>query len=855
MKNDSLLKLTAQNTLAGNVAPAFDPTRTSENPYTIGKNCVYEGVTYTFINNHYGPWSSSDVVMSDEADRLPLSVEKTFNIVGGNLTIKYKVFPCNGVKSIRVKPTPNPWPTDTIGGMNPSILIIFAVTADGNTTKLIDKVAGNVTDEIDLTLPSGTKYLKFFVRANSGSIVTFNVVNLDYINALSNVTQLNSDVYDLKNDLVTHGSLLIPLTGANLTAQTYYVGVKGLVNVSVTPTPNPWPTDTIGGTNPSILILYSVNSAGVETALKTYLIGSTIPATIDLTIPSGGEKLKIFFRANSGSIVTFNIKNVGIVVSDDLGDGFINSFEITGENLTARNVYVPIVQGVEFVNVNVSPCPWALFEEGSNPAIYQLSAEDENGTRIGTHLENHYRDTSDIRFPPQDAIYRLPTGTKRLHFFVRAGAGEKLSIRVTAVSSNPNFSDEDLERVNGNAYRRGARIPQCLLVGDPHGFLEGFKSAVEFSGKVSELDFILCVGDICPDHPTTDGAYTNYQELFKSKFPVLPVVGNHDTGSSSYIGNYLPTEKVVENVMKPAIDKGYIPNNTRGYYFVDFASMNLRVIVLNAYEVGGVYDNDNSKWERVDYDPSAPVIAFSTSYNAGDRVNIAGWSDYSYQAKESVTTPVSAPSSWNADIPCWSYRRPDTACFAQTQAQWFADTLLSTPANYGVVVVMHTSFTRNFAQKISSKFNIKGFTDASILNETSLLGNTDFIADVVDAFVRGVNYSETIDYSTITPYNVSCDFTGKNTGVHFVGFIGGHFHKDLVLEHTTYSYQKGVYPSSIGAFLANTDIIFLLKRNIFFCNFTAVSFDITNEAMQLVKVGAKLTDDGYLRDCERIVNE
>lgn len=856
MKNDSLLKVTAQNALAGNVAPAFDPTRTSANQYTIGQSCIYDGKSYTFISNHYGAWSSSDVVLSDEADRLPLSVEKTFSIVGGNLATKYKVFPCEGVDSIRVKPTPNPWPTDTIGGMNPSILIIFAVAADGTATRLIDRMAGGVPNEIDLTLPSGTKYIKFFVRANSGSVVTFNVANLYYINTLSDVTQLKSDVTqlksdvcDLENDLVTHGSLSIPLTGANITGQIYYVGVKGLVNVSVTPTPNPWPTDTIGGLNPNILILSSVNSVGVETALKTYSIGSTIPAKIDLTIPSGGEKLRIFFRANSGSVVTFAVKEEG--VSEPLGDCFEDSFSIIGAGLAAKNHYVQIKDGVEFVKVEVSPSPWPMFTGGSNPTIYQLDAEDAVGSSIG-RLETYFRDTSNPNCPMQSALYRLPSGTKQLHFFVRAGSGEKVTIKTTALAFNPNFSNEDLERVNCNAYRRSVRIPQCLLVGDPHGYLEGFKSAVEFSGKISELDFVICVGDICPDHPTSSGAYDNYQELFKCRLPVLPVVGNHDVGSSSYIGNYLPTEKVVENVMKPAIDKGYIPNNTRGYYFLDFASMNLRVIVLNAYEVGGAYDNDNSKWARVTYDSSAPEIEFSTSYTTGDKVNIAGWTDYSYEAKENVTTPAAAPSSWSADIPCWSYRRPDTACFAQTQAQWFADTLLSTPANYGVVVVMHTSFTRNFAQKIQSKFNIKGFTDASILAETSLLGNSDFIADVVDAFMRGVSFSETIDYSTITPYNVSCDFTRKNTGVHFVGFVGGHFHKDLVLEHTTYTYQKGVYPSAIGSYLNNTDIRFLLRGKIFYCNFTAVAFDIANEAMKLVKVGAKLTDDGYLRDCERL---
>lgn len=61
MGKDDLLKETAQNALAGNVAPAFDPTRTSENPYKAGESVTYEGKTYTFKVGHYGAWNSSHV--------------------------------------------------------------------------------------------------------------------------------------------------------------------------------------------------------------------------------------------------------------------------------------------------------------------------------------------------------------------------------------------------------------------------------------------------------------------------------------------------------------------------------------------------------------------------------------------------------------------------------------------------------------------------------------------------------------------------------------------------------------------------------------------------------------------------
>lgn len=67
MEADVLLKLTAQNALAGNVAPAFDSTRTSNNPYKAGESVAYEGKTYIFKVDHYGAWDDSAVTETDIA--------------------------------------------------------------------------------------------------------------------------------------------------------------------------------------------------------------------------------------------------------------------------------------------------------------------------------------------------------------------------------------------------------------------------------------------------------------------------------------------------------------------------------------------------------------------------------------------------------------------------------------------------------------------------------------------------------------------------------------------------------------------------------------------------------------------
>lgn len=75
MKNDSLLKVAAQNTLTDNIAPAFDPTRTISNPYKAGESVIYNGKTYTFVADHYGEWSV-DAAQTSEETRSKLSKER-----------------------------------------------------------------------------------------------------------------------------------------------------------------------------------------------------------------------------------------------------------------------------------------------------------------------------------------------------------------------------------------------------------------------------------------------------------------------------------------------------------------------------------------------------------------------------------------------------------------------------------------------------------------------------------------------------------------------------------------------------------------------------------------------------------
>ena len=55
------------NNIAASIAPAFNPTRTSENPYKAGESVTYtDGNVYTFKVDHYGAWDATHVVLFDK---------------------------------------------------------------------------------------------------------------------------------------------------------------------------------------------------------------------------------------------------------------------------------------------------------------------------------------------------------------------------------------------------------------------------------------------------------------------------------------------------------------------------------------------------------------------------------------------------------------------------------------------------------------------------------------------------------------------------------------------------------------------------------------------------------------------
>ena len=107
--------------------------------------------------------------------------------------------------------------------------------------------------------------------------------------------------------------------------------------------------------------------------------------------------------------------------------------------------------------------------------------------------------------------------------------------------------------------------------------------------------------------------------------------------------------------------------------------------------------------------------------------------------------------------------------FGATQITWFISALKSTPASYGVIVMLHCNET---AIEKNSKFY-------SSLRECNQITDYSIIADIIAAFQdRGtISKTYTNSYFTIT---LNEDFSSVASGVEFIMFASGHRHDDFV---------------------------------------------------------------------------
>jgi len=204
MPKDDLFKETAQNALDGNVAPAFDPTRTSENPYKAGENVVYDGKTYTFKVDHYGDWNASDVF---ESDGQSMFCSKIFRYSRNFDLTHYLIYPDgheianNDYDSYKFVPV-HEGDVVTISSNIGSGLYALN-TLDSNKEVVGNFFTDGVYQNVKYTIPAGVAYISCQGRnSNWGISVLLQVsVETSEVDAYKNLRNFEDAVEELEVDV------------------------------------------------------------------------------------------------------------------------------------------------------------------------------------------------------------------------------------------------------------------------------------------------------------------------------------------------------------------------------------------------------------------------------------------------------------------------------------------------------------------------------------------------------------------------------------------------------------------------------------------------------------------------------
>lgn len=242
---------------------------------------------------------------------------------------------------------------------------------------------------------------------------------------------------------------------------------------------------------------------------------------------------------------------------------------------------------------------------------------------------------------------------------------------------------------NGNT----SYLPCFVHLTDIHGDKERVNTAIKVA-KLLGADCILNSGD--------NVYYYNYDPLpysFPTEVLMLPTIGNHDANSNTL-------ENMSAKQIVPADDESFVFDNVSNptYYYKDFPSKKIRVIVLNQFETG-----------------------------SGTSIH-----------------------------------------YSQSQIDFLTASLLSTPQNYGVILMYHKpEYIPSIAtgyEKFSQ--SVVGYQNISTMKP---------ITEIVDAFISGSSINETYSNDDGTgTVTATADFSTKNTGVEFIAHVNGHEHYDRI---------------------------------------------------------------------------
>ena len=339
---------------------------------------------------------------------------------------------------------------------------------------------------------------------------------------------------------------------------------------------------------------------------------------------------------------------------------------------------------------------------------------------------------------------------------------------------NPSYNQgEDLTQ---NTLRK--KKLQLAVVTDTHLVAENFQAAVDTANGFISVDAAIQLGDMCNWNNPEDDTYDKTLEIINSaRKPLFITPGNHDLGTRTQFVKYCKDDVQLYNrFVKPAVDKGWLlaarPNFTykkngedisfpkvaeyeenKVYYYHDFDEFKVRLIMLYPNDDGNVFDE--TYWTPIEYNSSYSNIAVG-QYAQGDKVNVPGYTTYSFEAVQSVEVTMVTKNRGDYDeafayVPRFkALRRGEW--YSQDQLDWLCNRLDEAGEHeYTCIICQHYSFlTDNVVYDVSTRFQNSRKLRAPNYEFRYPEGAENIIGQIIAAYQTGESIQK-----TITPVSTS----------------------------------------------------------------------------------------------------
>lgn len=189
-------------------------------------------------------------------------------------------------------------------------------------------------------------------------------------------------------------------------------------------------------------------------------------------------------------------------------------------------------------------------------------------------------------------------------------------------------------------------------------------------------------------------------------------------------------------------------------------------------------------------------------------------------------------------------------CLGQAQITWFINTLLSTPAGYGIIVMLHSPEDKVTASSPYDVFFQKHRV-TTYQEDGFYVGNRP-IMQIIDAFISRTTISTSYTESTSESVTITADFSSVDVSTEFIAYICGHRHEDWIgyYYHSTnmqlclcVTTGNGLYGDASYRAWSNQSDLPRGDKDVCQDAFNMYAIDRTNKRIKVVRVGADVTED------------